>query len=362
MTKDRRARARERLEALGVDALFVTKPVNVRYLTGFTGSNAQLVLGAQDIFITDPRYEEQSAHEVPDCRREIYATSAKQIGEAGGMYGTLSGAFKELGVSRAGVEAGHMTLGTARQLREKIPGVELVETTDEVERLRRVKDEAEIGALRTACSFADRALALLLGELREGMTELEVAVFLEDAMRRAGSEGLSFDTIAAFGEQAAEPHHHPTARALRRGDLVKLDFGATSGGYHSDMTRTIAFGEPSDEMADVYRLVYESQRAGVEAVRAGATTGDVDAAARGYLTERGHNFGHGTGHGVGLEVHEAPAVRRGGEDALEPGMVITVEPGIYLPGVGGVRIEDSVVVRADGCDILTGSPKELIKV
>ncbi|HEX9711592.1 MAG TPA: Xaa-Pro peptidase family protein [Actinomycetota bacterium] len=360
--KQRRETLRERLDGLAVDALLVTKPVNVRYLTGFSGSNGQVVIGAEEVFMTDPRYEEQSSREVPEMRREIYFTNPKQIGESGGMYGALRDVLAGIGVARIGVEAGHMTLATAATIREKVPGVELVETTDEVEQQRRVKDEAEVEALRTACSFADRALAELLGELREGLSEIEVAAFLEDRMRRAGSEGLSFDTIAAFGEQAAEPHHRPTTRELRSGDLIKLDFGATFGGYHSDMTRTIAFGEPNAEMTEVYELVRASQQAGVDAVRAGATCGDVDAAARGYLNDRGHDFGHGTGHGVGLEVHEAPPVRSGATDVLVPGMAITVEPGIYLPGVGGVRIEDSVIVREDGCDILTASPKELVKV
>jgi Xaa-Pro aminopeptidase len=359
---ERRERVRVRLDALGADALLVTKPVNVRYLCGYSGSNGQLIIGAEDVFLTDPRYEEQSAHEVPEVRREIYRTSAEQIGESAGMFGTLASVAAGLGIKRLGVEAGHMTLGTARAVREAIRGVELVETTDEIEDLRVVKDEAEIAALRRACAAADDALAQLLGELKEGMTEIEVAAVLEFEMRQAGSEGLSFDTIAAFGEQAAEPHHRPTARALKRGDMIKLDFGAVASGYHSDMTRTIAFGEPSDEMAEIYDLVRGSQQAGLDAVRVGAECGAVDAASRGYLKERGYDFGHGTGHGVGLEIHEAPPVRTGSAVVMEPGMVLTVEPGIYIPGTGGVRIEDSVVVRQDGCDILTGSTKELVKI
>lgn len=360
--KQRRARLRERLDALGVDALLITKPVNVRYLSGFSGSNGQMVVGPEDVFLTDPRYEEQSAREVPDLRRSVYVTNPRQIGESGGMYAALRDVLADLGVGRLGVEAGHMTLATAATIRTRIQAVELVETDGEVEAQRRIKDADEVEALRTACAFADRALSELLGELREGMSEIDVAAVLEDRMRRAGSEGLSFDTIAAFGEQAAEPHHRPTNRPLRTGDMIKLDFGATYHGYHSDMTRTIAFGQPSAEMLGIYELVRASQQAGLDAVRAGATCGEVDAAARGYLEERGHSFGHGTGHGVGLEVHESPPVRRGAPDVLAPGMAITVEPGIYLPGVGGVRIEDSVIVRSDGCDILTASPKELVKV
>jgi Xaa-Pro aminopeptidase len=360
--KERRDGVRERLDELACDALLVTKPVNVRYLSGFSGSNGQLVLGARDAFLTDPRYDEQSARECPDLDRRVYSTSAAAIGESGGMYGALADAIADLGVARLGVEANHMTLATAATLGARVPGVTLVETTEVVERPRRVKDAGEVEAIARACVFADRAFDDLVGLLREGITEIEVAAILEDAMRRAGSQGLSFDTIAAFGEQAAEPHHQPTARALRGGDLIKLDFGATAGGYHSDMTRTIAFGAPSDEMAAVYALVQGSQQAGLDAVRPGSTCGDVDAAARGYLTSRGHDFGHGTGHGVGLEIHEAPPVRAGAADVLEPGMVITVEPGIYLPGVGGVRIEDSVVVTAEGCDILTRTTKELVVV
>lgn len=362
MSKERRERVRARLDGIGADALLVMKGVNVRYLSGYTGSNGQIIIGSEDVFLTDPRYEEQSAHEAPDLRREIYGTSAKAITESAGMYGTLAAICKELGIRKLGVEAGNVTLAAARSMRNAIAGVELVETNDEIERLREIKDADEIDALRRACGYADTALTALLPQLTEGMTESEVATLLEFEMRRAGSHMLSFETICAFGDSAAEPHHQPTQRQLKRGDLVKLDFGAVHAGYHSDMTRTIAFGEPDPEHAKIYELVRGAQQAGVDAVRAGATNGDVDAATRAYLKEHGHGFGHGTGHGVGLEIHEAPAIRQGGSDPLLAGMVITVEPGIYLPGMCGVRIEDSVVVTADGCDILTRSPKELVKV
>jgi Xaa-Pro dipeptidase len=360
--KERRDRIRARLKDLSADALLVTKPVNVRYLSGYSGSNGQLIIGDEDVFFTDPRYEEQSRHEVPDVRREIYATSSAAIGESAGMFGTLASVLNELHIEQLAVEAGHMTLSTARDLREAMPAASLVETVEEVETLRAIKDASEIEALNRASKAADDALTALLHELKEGMTEIDVAAILEFEMRRAGSEGLSFDTIAAFGELAAEPHHRPTQRALKRGDMIKLDFGAMAKGYHSDMTRVIAFGEPSDEMTKIYELVKGAQQAGLEAVRAGAPSGDVDAAARGYLRARGYEFGHGTGHGVGLEIHEAPPVRAGAMTTMEPGMVLTVEPGIYIPGTGGVRIEDSVVVRADGCDILTRSTKELVIV
>ena len=360
--KARREKLRARLGDIGADALLSMKPVNVRYLTGFSGSNGQVVIGTEDVFLTDPRYEEQSAHEVPDIKREVYSTNPKVIGESGGMMPTLASVISSLKIGTLAVEANFVTLSTARALRDALKNVELVETTDEIEKLRIIKDADEIEALRTACSFADRALDALLPQLKEGMSEVEVATILEHEMRVAGSEGLSFDTIAAFGEQAAEPHHSPTSRMLKRGELIKLDFGATYRGYHSDMTRTVAFGEPSDEMRSMYELVRASQQAGLDAVRAGATAGDVDKAARGYLDERGYNFGHGTGHGLGLEVHEAPPVRSGANHVLEVGTTITVEPGIYIPGTGGVRIEDSVVVTGVGCDILTASTKELVVV
>ena len=360
--KERRERVRARLDAIGADALLVTKPVNVRYLSGYSGTNGQLLVGSEDVFMTDPRYEQQSSHEVPDVRREVYATSAKTVGEAAGMFGTLSSIVSELGIRRLGVEAADMTLETARAIRDTIRGIELVETSNQVEDLRAIKDAREIEALGRAFKAADDALAALLGQLEEGMSEVDAAVILEYEMRRAGSEGVSFNTILAFGEQAAEPHHRPNARALKRGDMIKFDFGGTSDGYHSDMTRVIAFGTPSDELVDIYGLVKAAQQAGLDAVRAGKPCGDVDDAARGYLRAHGYEFGHGTGHGLGLEIHEAPPVRAGATMLMEDGMVLTVEPGVYIPGVGGVRIEDSVVVRPDGCDILSRSTKELVTV
>jgi len=357
---ERRERIRARLATLGADALLVTKPVNVRYLSGYSGSNGQLIVGGDDVFMTDGRYEEQSSHEVPDIRREIYGVSERTITEAAGMYGTLTSVAEGLNVRRLGVEAGHMTLETARAIREAMPSLELVETLGEVEDMRAVKDEREVASMRRAHNVADAALAAVLHQVKEGMTEIELAALLEFEMREGGSEGVSFNTIAGFGEDAAEPHHNPGPRTLRRGDMIKVDFGATVDGYHSDMTRTFAFGEPSAEMVEIYELVKAANRAGLDRVRAGAATGDVDAAARAVVRERGYDYGHGTGHGVGLEIHESPPVRQGAETVMQEGMVLTVEPGVYIPGTGGVRIEDTVVVRADGCDILTGSTKELV--
>jgi Xaa-Pro aminopeptidase len=353
MTKTRRDAVRERLPEIGADAMLVTKLVNVRYLTGFSGSAGIVFIGGEDVFFTDSRYEEQSAREVADARRVIPAAGQEKV---------LATEVTNQGIGKLAIEAAHVTLAQAKRWREEMPGVTLIETTGVVEELRKVKDAGEIEALRKAAAIGDRGLAELLGRLKEGMTEVELAAELEDTMRRAGSDGLSFPTIIAFGENAAEPHHSPKERRLRRGDFIKLDFGATSGGYHSDMTRTISFGEPDPELAKIYEIVRSSQQAGVEAVAAGATGAEVDGASRTIVEQAGYTYGHGTGHGCGLEVHEAPTANKTSEDVLKPGMTVTVEPGIYLPGLGGVRIEDLVVVTDNGCDILTRSPKELVKV
>jgi len=351
--KQRRDLIRERLSDISADAMLVTKLVNVRYLTGFSGSAGIMLVGVEDVFFTDSRYEEQSAREVPDCRRIIPSSAQDKV---------LPAEVSAQQITKLAIEATHVTLALAKRWREEMPSVSLVETSDVVEELRKVKDAAEISSLRAAAAIGDRGLAELLGRLKEGMTEVEVAAELEDTMRRAGSDGLSFPTIVAFGENAAEPHHSPNARRLKRGDFIKLDFGATSGGYHSDMTRTVAFGEPDPELAKIYEIVRSSQQAGVEAVASGATGAQVDGASRTIVEQAGYTYGHGTGHGCGLEVHEAPTANKTSEDVLKPGMTVTVEPGIYLPGLGGVRIEDLVVVTDGGCEVLTRSPKELVLV
>jgi Xaa-Pro aminopeptidase len=356
MTIQRRDAIRAELGEAGADALLVTKLVNVRYLTGFSGSNAQLLLGAGDVLFSDGRYETQSAREAPDVERVIYSGGV-------GFASTLAEVIAAREVRRLAVEAHHMTLHTAQLVRRASPGVEVVETTGLIERQRVVKTAEEIAAVGKACAIGDAGFEALLGRLTEGMSEVDAAAELDDAMRRAGSEGLSFDTIVAFGESAAEPHHRPgEERRLRNGDLVKLDFGATWGGYHSDMTRTVAFGAPGDEQRRIYSIVFDAQRAGLEAVRAGATCSGVDSASRDVVEAAGFGFGHGVGHGVGLEVHEAPSVRKESVEVLSPGMIVTVEPGIYLPGFAGVRIEDTVAVTPVGHQVLTHSPKELIQV
>lgn len=348
----RRTRLSARLPDLEVDALLVMGGVNVRYLTGFSGSNGQLLLGEEPVFFTDPRYEEQSAKESPDVERRVYREKFRD---------TLEDALRTLGVARLGFEQHDLTYDTYARLSE-LEGIELVPVGAEIERLRWQKDEEEIGRLERAQATTDLAFEQVVGKLVEGATEREIAFELELAMRRDGAERVGFDTIVAFGENAAEPHHHPTDRPLQIGDLVKMDFGCVVEGYHSDMTRTTAFGDPGQELREVYDAVARAQRAGIEAVRAGTTGTDADAAARDVIEGAGYGerFGHSLGHGVGLEIHEGPTLRRGSDDVLPENAVVTVEPGIYLPGIGGVRIEDAVVVGARDCRPLPSTTKELI--
>lgn len=346
----RRRRLLDRFDPLGIDALLVTRLVNVRYLTGFTGSNAQLLLRPDDtVLLTDGRYEEQSRHEVPDLRRLIYR---EKLSEAL--------AAEILAGPRLGFEGKGMLYEDYRRLDERLDA-RLVPLIDAVEQLRWVKDADEVLALERAQEITDQAFEQVSGKLSERVTERDVAFELEQAMRMAGADRVGFDTIVAFGENAAEPHHHPTERALGRGDLVKMDFGCVVDGYHSDMTRTVAFGDPGERLREVYEIVRQAQQAGIDAVRSGVAGTGPDGVARDLIASAGFgDLAHSLGHGVGLEIHEGPTLRRGSEDVLPAGAAVTVEPGIYLPGEGGVRIEDTVIVGDDGCRPLPTTTKELI--
>jgi Xaa-Pro aminopeptidase len=350
----RRARLTSRLAELGADGFLLTRLPNVRYTTGFTGSNGQVLLTPDGAaFFTDGRYTEQARHEVPDLERVTYLD---------GFLEPLVEAALRFEVGRLGFESEGVTFRTYEELRGAAKGIELVPVTGEVERQRWVKDREELAALERAQDVTDEAFDVVVGRLRDGVSERELAFELEAEMRRAGAEGPAFDTIVAFGEDAAEPHHEPTGRTLSRGDVVKMDFGGLVDGYHADMTRTVAFGEPPAQLRDVHDVVRSAQQAGIDAVRVGATGAEVDAAARAVIEGAGlgDHFTHGLGHGVGLEIHEGPRLRRGSEDVLPAGAVVTVEPGVYLPGVGGVRIEDMVVVTEDGRRALPRARKDLV--
>jgi Xaa-Pro dipeptidase len=352
----RRTRVLDRLGELEVDALLVTNLPNVRYLTGFTGSSGAVLVAAQgSVFFTDGRYGEQSRSEVPDLER---------VASMDPPAGAIRDHCRRLGVERLGFERQVVTVSQLDTWRSTLEGVELVGTDPEVERLRWTKDPEERALIEAAQEATDAAFEEVLDVLALGISERHVAEQLERAMARNGADERSFESIVAFGEHAAEPHHRPCHRVLAEGDVIKLDFGAACGGYHTDMTRTFAFGAPAAELRKVHDLVTEAQQAGIDAVREGAVGGDVDRAAREVIEEAGYGdrFTHGLGHGVGLEIHEGPSLRRAGDDVLPAGAMVTVEPGVYLPGIGGVRIEDTVEVTADGVRTLSAATRELIEL
>jgi Xaa-Pro aminopeptidase len=346
-----------RLDELQIDALLITRLPNARYLTGFTGSNAQaLVRSGGCMFFSDGRYGEQARREVDGVERVTYLET---------FDAALAEACARAPIARLGFEANAVTVRQLDRWNEALPDVELVPVGEEVEVLRQAKDTEELDMLRRAQAVTDQAFDDLLEFLALGRTERQVAFELERLLRRGGADGLAFAPIVAFGESAAEPHHEPGHRVLDEGDVIKLDFGAELGGYHTDMTRTVAFGEPAAELKKVHDLVRQAQEAGIDAVRAGVNGAEVDLAARSVIEEAGYGqaFSHGLGHGVGLEIHEGPWLGRGrDEQALPVGAVVTIEPGIYLPGLGGVRIEDMVEVTDDGCRVLGAATRDLIEL
>lgn len=352
--RGRLGRLRDGFDGAGCDALLVTSLVNIRYLTGFTGSAALLlVLADETLFVTDGRYREQAAEQLGaagvDARIEISGVEQREIVGAAAT-----------GVRSVGLEAEHVTWAQVNGYEAHwFGGTPLVPTTGLVEGLRLCKDEGEIARIGAAAAIADRALASVRSRLLEGPSEAELGLELDTAMRRLGASAPSFETIVASGPNGAKPHHRPGPRRIREGDLVVLDFGATVDGYRSDMTRTVMVGEPSTTQAQMLRVVLESQAAGVAAVGPGVPCRDVDAATRGVIDAAGWGeaFVHGTGHGVGLDIHEAPRVGSTSGATLAAGHVVTVEPGVYLPEHGGVRIEDTVVVTDAGCRPLTMTPK-----
>ena len=350
-------RLREGIAEAGCDALLVTHLTNIRYLTGFTGSAALLlVLPDGVVFVTDGRYRDQSHEQLTtsgvDARFEITGLEQDE---------RLSDAAR--GIARMGLEATHVTWSAKRKYAAKVfDGSTLVATENLVEQLRVTKDDGEIARIEAACRIADDALAQVRPRLLEEPAERDFALELDMTMRRLGASDVSFETIVGSGPNGAKPHARPTDRRIREGDLVVLDFGALLEGYHSDMTRTVSIGEPTDTQRRMDDVVRAAQAAGVAAVRPGVTGRDVDAVCRGVIADAGWGeaFLHGTGHGVGLDIHEDPRVAQSGAATLAPGHVVTVEPGVYLPEHGGVRIEDTVVVTPDGCRPLTTAPKDLV--
>lgn len=352
-----RARAErliELLEQQGIDVLLVTGLVNVHYLTGYTGSNGLALVGPRTrTFVTDFRYVEQAAEEVHASFERVQAPLE--------LFEALADALPA-GPLRVGFEDAQLTVRAHGRVGELLPDrVELVAAGSLVEQLRQVKEPEELDAIRAACQLADDALEELLADGLIGRTERELALALERAMIDRGARRPSFETIVAAGPHGALPHAQPGELEVREGDLVVIDWGAELGSYCSDCTRTIAAGEPGAQGRAIYELVRSAQLAGLDAVRSGVPTREADTAARRVIEDAGYGdqFGHGLGHGVGLDIHEAPRLSQRSEEVLARGNVVSVEPGVYLPGRFGIRIEDLVVVRDDGPEILTEIAKEL---
>jgi Xaa-Pro aminopeptidase len=344
-----------------IDALVVTTLANVRYLTGFSGSAAILTV-TKDVALltTDGRYRTQSAEQVE--RAGAGAQVDITIGPVTEQRQAARAALSATGIARIGLEAGNVTWSGQRSWADLVDGDKLVPTANAVEALRERKDAAEIARMERAAAIADAALFEVLPLMSQGVTEEHFALELDTAMRRGGAESTAFETIVAAGENSAKPHHHPGSRTINGGDPVVVDFGATFEGYRSDMTRTFCVDrDPEGELARIFDVVQTSQAAGAAAVRPGVAAKDVDDVCRRIIAEAGwaERFEHGTGHGVGLDIHEAPTVSQLGTAILAPGFVVTVEPGVYVPGHGGVRVEDTLVVTEDGARPLTRFTKDI---
>jgi Xaa-Pro aminopeptidase len=343
------------LDGAGVGLLLVAEPHNVRYLTGYSGSNGLALVGPRTrVFVTDFRYVEQAAEEVGPSFERVRAPQD--------LVESIAGLLPGEGPVRLGFDDAHTSVSEHRRLGELLGDrVELVAAGGLVERLRRVKDADEVAKIAAATKIADEACELLLGNGLAGRTERELALALEFEMRERGADAASFDSIVAAGGHGALPHAQPRDVAVKRGDMVVIDWGALLDGYHSDCTRTVAVGAVADDAREAYGLVLAAQLAGLDAVRAGAHGQAVDAVARDLITAGGHgeHYGHGLGHGVGLDIHEAPRLSQRSSDTLASGNIVSVEPGVYLPGRFGIRIEDLVLVTDGGCDLLTGISKEL---
>lgn len=355
---DRREAVGAALVDTGATALLVTDPRNIAYLTGFRGSGGAVLVETDGgaVLCTDSRYELQVVEQAPDVGHVI---SREYVS---GVLGRRRGPAD----APLAVEADELTLTAASALRRAMadvgaPDTGVIETSGVVEQVRRRKDDSEVALIERACGVVDDAWTHLLtsGAIAAGRSERDVAADLEHAMRRAGSDGVAFETIVASGPNGAHPHHVPGDRLLADGELVVIDFGAMVGGYSSDCTRTVALGQAPGRLVDAYAVVLEAQLAGVAAVRPGIACSDLDAVSRGIIDSAGYGgyFGHSLGHGVGLDVHEAPAVSSRSTSTLSDGDVITIEPGIYLPDLGGIRIEDTVAVSGGGGRSLTATSK-----
>ncbi len=346
----------EMLKARGFDAALIHRPENVRYLTGFTGEGSVFVCGDEVAVITDFRYVEQLSRQAPQAK--LMQTMAGHRETDCALELTDS-----CGVKKLAVETDYLSYDGFEALQAKLPFVQLTSLNGLVEELRLVKDASEIESIRRSAAIASRAFENILGKIHAGMTERQVQIMLDYEMLSLGSEGNAFDTIAAAGVNGSLPHAIPSTHVIQNGEMLTLDFGAKVNGYCSDMTRTVAFGKISPQLKEIYDLVYEAHMASLQAVRPGVSCGALDKIARDMIDARFPGaFGHSLGHGVGLFIHEQPRVASGCETVLVPGYVITIEPGVYIPGIGGCRIEDMAILTSEGYIDPVTAPKQLIEL
>lgn len=346
----------KRLELSATDAVVLHNPSNIFYITGgYTGEGIVLVSASQRVIVTDFRYTEQAERQAPDFT--VVMTDRDHPENA-----RLGEWLRQNGITRLLYEDDVLTVRQQDRMLRAIGAVRLESLNNAPEAMREIKTGAEIEAIGKACAITSEAFNRILGSIREGVTEKELALELDFLQRKLGAEGNSFDTIMAFGENGSLPHAIPGDRKLRRGDMITMDFGCKFGHYCSDMTRTVAFGQPSETMLHVYNTVFTAQQMGVDALAPGKSCFEIDRLTRDYIDSQGYagRFGHGLGHAVGIDIHENPRLSMTCHDTVQVGHVLTVEPGVYLPGIGGVRIEDTCAVVEGGCKPLTSAPKELI--
>ena len=344
------------LSKQGLDAALVHRPENIRYLTGFTGEGCAFVCADETVIVTDFRYVEQAGRQAPGLR--VVSTDARHPEKERAR--ELTDAH---GVKALAVESDYLSYDAHEALRKPLPFVELRSLDGIPEKLRETKDAGEIESICRAAEIASRSFVNILERIHPGMTEKQVQILLDYEMLALGSEAVAFDTIAAAGANGSLPHAIPSDYKIQPGDLLTLDFGAKVNGYCSDLTRTVAFGKVSPELRDIYDLVYDAHMAALKAVKPGAVCGDLDAIARERIDARYPGaFGHSLGHGVGLFIHEQPRLASGSQTVLRPGHVVTIEPGVYIPGLGGCRIEDTAIVTADGYLDPVTAPKQFIEL
>ncbi|ABR48642.1 peptidase M24 [Alkaliphilus metalliredigens QYMF] len=345
---------RETLKDKNLDCMLLYKPENRRYVSGFTGTTGYVVVTHDEAkFMTDFRYIEQAKTQCQGF--EIIEISKEK---------PLTYVLNQFQISKLGIEEDHVTYGQYKDYSMKLDQIELIALDGALTKLRVIKDEDEINNITQAARIADKAFIHILKYVKPGIMEIEVALEIESFMKQKGASKLSFDMIVASGERSALPHGVASNKTLSLGDTITLDFGCVYNGYCSDMTRTFILGQATEKQKEIYAIVLEAQNKALQSVRPGITGAELDEIARDVISKKGYGayFGHGLGHGVGLEIHELPHINQLGKEPLAPGMVITIEPGIYVPGFSGVRIEDLVVVTHDGYEVLSKSTKEFIEL